>query len=128
PPTDHDARDPAPRADLIEQEVARDLEGGVAEEEDSGGQAELRGRQAELLVHRQRGDAEAGAVEIIKEIGDRQQRHEPDRGLFYRALQRGIGCVHPRYAETAGSALLQNRHPPCPCPFWLLLLIFTGLA
>ena len=55
-------------------------------------------------LHGQRRDAKAGAIQIIEEIGDGEQRHEPQRGLFYRALQHGIRRL--RCLEIAGSALL----------------------
>ena len=41
PPADHDPRQPAPRAEPVEHQIAGDLEHRIAEEENAGGEAEL---------------------------------------------------------------------------------------
>src|SRR5712691_1380053 len=63
-PRNHDARDPAPRADALQDQVARDLEGEESQEEDAGAEPVDRWREAEILVHLQGGEADIGAVEI----------------------------------------------------------------
>ena len=94
-PADHDAGEPAPRAETIEHQVARHLEQRIAEKEDARGKPELGRRQPKLLVHGQRGKAKTGAIEIVEEIGDGQKRHEPQRGLPNGALQHGIRPGRP---------------------------------
>ena len=74
-PGDHHPRDPDPRADLVEHEVRRHFEQEVAEEEYTGAEAEHRRRKPEILVHRQRGEADVDAVDEGDEI---QQHHEGD--------------------------------------------------
>ena len=68
PPRDHDARQPHARTDAVEHEVARDLEEAVAEEEDARAEPELRGRQPDRLVHRQPGEADVVAIEVVEDV------------------------------------------------------------
>jgi len=89
PPGDHDPRDPAPRAETVEREVAGDLEDGIADEQDAGADAELRRGEAEILVHRQRRETDIGAVEIVDDISQGEERDDPPGNLLeYRFLLR----------------------------------------
>src|SRR6202042_3755947 len=86
-PADHDAGDPAPRPEPVEREVARDLEHGVADEQDAGADAELGRGKAELLIHGERRKADIGAVEVVDDIGEGQERNDPPGNLLeYRFL------------------------------------------
>ncbi|MDR8919591.1 hypothetical protein FEP54_04522 [Burkholderia multivorans] len=90
PPADHDARQPAPRTEPIEREIARHLERAIADEEQAGRHAELAAGQAEIAIHRQRREADVGPIDVVEEIADRQQRDEADQILAQRALQCGV--------------------------------------
>ena len=105
-PGQHDARDPQPRADLLQDDVARHLEQEVAPEEGARRHAVDGGIKAQLLVHGERGEADIDAVEIAQEIRhNRERQHAP------------IDLAHRRLLD--GSA----RHDFLPerfCSFWLL--------
>ncbi|KAG0731879.1 hypothetical protein G6F23_014872 [Rhizopus arrhizus] len=62
-PRDHDARDPAPRAQPVHQQVARHFEQEVADEEHAGAQAEHGFAEAQVLRHLQLGEADVDAVQ-----------------------------------------------------------------
>jgi len=85
-PRDHDARQPSPRAEVIERDVARDLARAVAEEEDAGAEAELRRRQPGLAVHRQRGKADVVAIHVVEKVANRDERQDSPRGLYEGAV------------------------------------------
>ena len=53
---------------LLQHEVARDLEQEIADEEDAGAEAEYRRREAEILVHGERGEADIDPVEEIDRV------------------------------------------------------------
>ena len=72
-PRHHDAREPKPRADFLEDDVARHLERDIAPEEDARGHAVCRGIEPQILVHGEGGEAHIDAVEIAQEIGDQRQ-------------------------------------------------------
>ena len=111
-PADHDARDPASRAEAVEREIARHLAQRVGQEEQTRGKAELRVGDPEIGVHGERGDADRGAVEIIEEIGDGEQRQEAPRGLPERApLQRRCSESARCRAATAASYAVRLMPP-----------------
>jgi hypothetical protein len=114
-PADHDAGEPAPRAETIEQQIAGDFAGRIGQEENPGGEAKLAGRQPELVVHGQRRETKAGAVEIIEQIGDRQKRHETKRCLANGALQRGLRAGRIKRG-IARDALRREGHRLFPSP------------
>ena len=81
-PADHDAREPAARAELVQREVRGHLEQDVADEEDARREAELRGAQREVLVHAVGGgEADGGAVEVVDEEHQRHEGHQTQRDL-----------------------------------------------
>src|ERR1700738_678236 len=61
-PGDHDARDPYPHADLFQNQIARNLEQEIAEEEDPRAAAVDIGAETKVLVHGQRGKGTYAAV------------------------------------------------------------------
>ena len=92
-PRDHDARDPAARADAHEDQVARHLEQRVADEEDAGAEAVDGGAEAEVGVHLQRREADVDAVEPGDDVEQQQERQEPPPDLGQRRaaeLRRGL--------------------------------------
>jgi hypothetical protein len=73
-PGDHDARDPDSRADFFQDQIARNLEQEITEEENSGAPAIDVGAEAQILVHGQCGDRDVAAVDIGDAVGQRDQR------------------------------------------------------
>ena len=56
---------------------------------------ELRRRQPDRPVHRQRGKADVVAIEVIEDVGEDQDRHQPPPDLGEDAalgLRCGCGC------------------------------------
>ena len=93
-PADHDAREPAAGAELVQREVGGHLEQDVADEEDARGEPELGGAEAEVFVHAVGGgEADRGAVEVVDEEHQRHERHEPQSRPFgWRTWRRAIRC------------------------------------
>ena len=106
-PADHDPGDPAAGAEAVQRQVARHLEEQVADEEQPRGQPEHRLGQPEVLAHRELGEADVGAVEVVDEVEEPQEGHQPPRDLAQRAPpdRVGLGVGH-------GS----SRRRPCGCP------------
>jgi hypothetical protein len=59
---------------------------------------------------------------IVEEIGDRQQRHEAQRGLANGALQHGFRC-RGIGRGIARNALRRQCHQPFPCRMKFLVLV-----
>ena len=73
-PGDHDPRDPDPRADFFQNQIAWNFEQEIAEEENSGAPAIDIGAEAEILVHGQRGEGNIAAIDVGDAVGQRDQR------------------------------------------------------
>ena len=80
-PAQHDAGDPDARAGFLHDEVARHLKEEIADEEDARTNSEGGRRQADVLVHRQGGEADVHAIEIGSEITPDEKRNEPPRNF-----------------------------------------------
>jgi len=80
-PGHHDARDPASRAEALEREIARHFEQEIAEKENACAEAIRARRQADILIHRQSGEADVHAIEERDEVQQAQERQQPQRGL-----------------------------------------------
>src|SRR5215472_13125783 len=76
-PADHHAGDPSPRADPLEDQIARHLQYEITPEERPGAEPENIGAQAEILVHGQRRESDVHAVEITDEVKDKAERQDP---------------------------------------------------
>ncbi len=90
PPADHDPRQPAPRAELVQCDVAGHLEQAVAGGQDADAEAELRRRQPHVLDHGEAGEADIVAVDEIDDVGEAEQRQDApgdlgEHHLFPRA-------------------------------------------
>src|SRR5262249_36202987 len=99
-PADHDPRDPEARAHAFEDQVARHLEGEVAEEEDPRAEAVDGLAEAEVLLHLERGEADVHAVEEGDDVEQQGEGWGPP----------GPPPVHPGYG-TRG--LWAFRGAPC---------------
>src|SRR6185436_3356445 len=95
-PAEHDARDPDACAETLEEHVARNLERGVADEEDAGAEPEPRGRQAEVRVHGERREADVHAIEEGEEIEHAQQWDESPRCFAQDCIAGRARPLRPR--------------------------------
>src|SRR5207244_4204375 len=73
----HDARHPDARADPVHDEIARDLEEEVADEEDAGAEPVDGVAEPESLAHLERREADVDAVEVGDHIEQEHERDEP---------------------------------------------------
>src|SRR5205085_8822593 len=100
-PGHHYAGNPAPRADPVEDQIARHLQYEIAPEERTGSKPENIRAQSEILVHRQRGEADVHAVEIT---------YEQFRTLLHplrNALKGGNWVFSPGIPPNSGSTRRQ---------------------
>ena len=74
-------RDPDASSDLVQQEIAGDLEKAVTEKENPGCESELLAGHRQLLVHRQRGEPDVDAVNERDNIENEQERQESELQL-----------------------------------------------
>ena len=89
-PSDHDAADPFPRAPLLHDERAGNLQQEVAEEEHSRAQADdgvVEARQ--ILRHRELGDGDVRAVHVGDDVANEEQRQQPPVGFAPGTVKRG---------------------------------------
>ena len=84
-PGDHHPRDPDPRADLVQDDVGGHLEQKVAPEEDAGAKTVDGRRQADVLVHRQRGEADIDAVDEGHEVEQHDEGNDAPGDLAQHA-------------------------------------------
>jgi hypothetical protein len=62
----------------VQQEIAWDLEQGVAEKENAAEQSVLLAGNRQLLVHRQRSEPNVDPIEIGSDIEKKHKRENPD--------------------------------------------------
>ena len=98
PPGEHDPRDPLARAELVQREVARDLEEEVRDEEDARAEAVDRAGEAEVGLELVLGERDVHPVEVGDDVEDQERRHQP----------RGDPLHRPRLQLRC---LLPQRHP-----------------
>ena len=84
-PGNHDDGDPATRPETQENEVGRDFEESVADEEKSSANAVNRAREAELPLHGKCGEAEIHAVKIRTDIEQEEKWNEPPKDAAHDA-------------------------------------------
>jgi hypothetical protein len=83
-PHHQDARDPDPRAETLQQQVARDFAGGIADEEDTGAGTEHGIRQADIGAHLQFRQADIKSVEERNDRENERERNELPGGAMIR--------------------------------------------
>jgi hypothetical protein len=87
-PRDHHAGYPQSRADLVKNDVGGHFEHEVAPEEDAGAEAEHRGGEAQVRLHRERREADVDPVDISDEVQQHDERHDapgdPAQGAFFQ--------------------------------------------
>ena len=84
PPRDHDARDPLARAELVQREVAGDLEEEVGDEEDAGAEAVDGAGEAEVGLEPVLGEGHVHPIQVGDDVEAQQDRYEADRDLAHR--------------------------------------------
>ena len=77
PPRNHDARNPPARADAGEDDIARNLEGHVAQEEDACTEPVGPRRKSERLIHLQRCEPDVDPIQVGDDIQKKEERNEP---------------------------------------------------
>ncbi len=65
----------------MQREIAWNFTQDIADEEDAGAEAEHFRREAEILVHGERGEADIDPVEEIHRVAEDEERDQAARGL-----------------------------------------------
>src|SRR5256714_14173489 len=83
----------------MQQQVTRDFEAGIPEEEDTGDKPKLLARDRQLLIHRKSGKPDVDPIEKGDDVKEKEERqksksHFADR-LFRR--DRGGNAVRPKH-------------------------------
>ena len=75
-PADHDARNPAARADALQDQVARNFEEAVSEEEQSRAEAVRGVAQVQIPLQRLGGEPDVHAVDIGDDVTEERERND----------------------------------------------------
>jgi hypothetical protein len=75
-PDDQDPCNPDTGADPVQQQIAGDLKKEIAEKEDPADQSELLAGNPQLLIHGQRGKVNVGAIQMAREIKQKNIRND----------------------------------------------------
>ena len=81
---------------LASARLLGDLEQDVADEEDSGAEAEHLRREAEIVVHGKAGEAHIDAVEEIDRVAEDEKRDQAPARLANSALGMILGHGSPK--------------------------------
>jgi hypothetical protein len=100
------------RAEFMRQQIGRDLRAEIADEEDRCAGAVNLGREAELAVHLQRGEAEIGAIDIVEHDEEEQQRNDPPEELAHDRARKDLAAAR-HIALCHHVALLPPIARPC---------------
>ena len=76
PPCNHDAADPDPGADFVQNDVAQHLEEEIADEEHPGAEAVHGFAEAKIGEHLQLGEPDVDPIEVRHEIAQHQKRQQ----------------------------------------------------
>ncbi|MNP07145.1 hypothetical protein D3C76_991590 [compost metagenome] len=101
-PGEHDAGQPDARADSLQEDVGRDFEQRIADEEQAGTKAIGRGTDAQVVLHMGTHEADVHTVDVIDDKHDDEQRQDValdlGNGRQQHRIRSGIrleaGCVH----------------------------------
>jgi hypothetical protein len=75
-------RDPAPRADLLHDDIGGDFKEKIADEEKSGAKAKNGLREAQIAIHGQGRDADIHPIDERQKIAEHQKRNDPPGDSF----------------------------------------------
>jgi len=90
-PSDDDAADPDACANLMQNDVARNLEGEVAEEKYAGPDAVDAVTELEVAHHLQFGEADVDAVDVGDDVSGEQDRHKAPRDPAVEMVAGAVG-------------------------------------
>ena len=85
-PRDQRYREEEPRAPAFDQQRSWNLQREIADEENSTGRAEHRIGQAEVAFHSKRRVSDVGAIEIIRDVKQKEKREQPPRDSTARTF------------------------------------------
>ena len=85
PPANHDPTDPAARTHPHLHQVAGNLTSEIGKEKDARAPGIVKGAETQISVHRQSGEADIGAVELVDEEHQRHHRRQPQHDLAHSA-------------------------------------------
>ena len=80
-PANHDSRDPEPRADAIENEVAWHLKEAIAEKEHPGTESENSRAELQVGIHLQGGETDVDPVEPGHNVKEKEKRDKAQGDL-----------------------------------------------
>ncbi len=107
PPGEHDAGQPQPCADLLQQHVRGHFEQRVANEEQAGAKAIGRSADAQVAFQMRADEADVDAVQVVDDEHDDEQRqdvaldlgHGAGQGVAFIPGRRSEGIVHLRISH-----------------------------
>jgi hypothetical protein len=116
PPADHDPGNPAAGADAFQDQVARDLEEAVAEEEEARPDPVLRGAQAQIALQLGCHEADIHPIHVGDDVADEREGDEPApdslenlRAIWSRLRTQGSRLRQVRRMHHHGSSLRLGR-------------------
>ena len=109
-----DSRDPHPRADPLEDQIARHFENRVADEEQSRAEAEHRFAESKLAIHLQRREADVDSIEVRHQIEHEQKRDQPASRLRQRRIGKARLCGGLEWAHLLDLTIIFNVSHSAP--------------
>ena len=90
-PGNKHSADPDPRAQLVKDDVARNLEQEISKEKDAGAESIYAVTEFQVAHHLQFGKADIHPVEISDDVAEEQNRHNPPGDLAIKRAGSGHG-------------------------------------
>ncbi|MNZ88501.1 hypothetical protein D3C78_1073960 [compost metagenome] len=90
-PEHHQGRNPAPRADALQHQVAGYAEQRIGDEEQAGAEAVDGVADVQVDTHLQLGEADVDAVQVGEHVADQQDRHQSPGDLAMHVVAGGQG-------------------------------------
>ena len=92
-PAHHDPGQPPARPDLVQQEVAGNLEDGVADEEEAGAEGVRGGADAEVDLELLLRERDVAAVQERDHVHQQEERDQPAEHLLRRVLAQVVAAL-----------------------------------
>ncbi|MNN16282.1 hypothetical protein D3C81_1294160 [compost metagenome] len=89
-PGDHHQRDPAPRAEAVERQVAGQPAEHIADEENPGTQAVDGFAELERIEHLQLGEADVDPVQVVEQVADEDEWNQPQGNAPIQRIAGGV--------------------------------------
>ena len=123
--SDSIARDPEPRSEAFERQIARNFKEEITEEKDPRAPPKHRRGEAEILVHLQCGKADIDAIQVAEKVAERDERYIRRLTLLITCVSMPASSRSPRRLPTyVPSAIL----PPVRVKVKSALLARRGLS